>query len=1129
MNELGRHAEAEPLYRRALAIKEQVYGPEHADVALGLNNLAVLLSELGKHAEAEPLHRRALAISEQVYGSAHASVATSLNNLALLLNELGRHSEAEPLYRRALAIQEQVYGSEHAAVALGLNNLAELLRVLGNHAEAEPLYRRALAISEQVYGSAHASVATSLNNLALLLNELGRHSEAEPLYRRALAIQEQVYGSEHAAVALGLNNLAELLRVLGNHKEAEPFHRRALAIRKQIYGPEHADVASSLNILALLLNELGRHAEAEPLYRRALAIREQIYGPEHTDVATSLNNIAELLRELDRHAEAEPLHRRALAISEQVYGPEHHQVASGLNNLAVLLNDLGRDAEAEPLHRRALAIREQVYGPEHADVASSVDNLASLLNDLGRHAEAEPLYRRALAIREQVYGPEHDHVATSLNNLAFLLNELGNHAEAEPLYRRALAIWEQVFGLEHTKVATSLNNLASLLNELGNHAEAEPLYRRALAIREQVYGPEHADVASSLNNLAGFLNELGRHAEAEQLYRRALAIWEQVYGSEHADVALGLNNLAALLNELGKHAESEQLLLRSIAMVDGSKRHAYFTYSNLLAATGRNFTAILFAKKTVNECQQIRRNVFKLGKETLMLFDVTVENNYIHLANLLMEADRLIEAEHVMDLLKEKEVFLALRSECDTSFSREPLPYNEIERNIDLIATTCILTLAEVSGRIAQLWREDNRSTSEQRELDELENKREAATRTYHEALEDIEQRAAANPQRVHDVEAASALEQALEEIGDGTCALYTLSDKEKFHSFLIGPGYRHHASQQMSSKELATKIAEFRKLLQPDEYGELHDPLPLAQELYNVIVRPLEKELGNTTTILWNLEGVLRYVPMAALHDGEQFLVERFNSVSLTPSTLHVIKDIPQSHWRGCGIGISKGGDDFNPLPAVRGEIAAIIRNTQGMEGILDGVRLLDEDATWERVRATLAPKGFGAIHIASHFKLNPVEMPASTLLLGNNQTITLRELSFKNNLFGGSELLTLSACNTAASNPLATGKEVDSFADLALRQGAKAVMASLWEVADESTSLLMREFYKLRESGKSKTEALRYAQLGLLHGSHNASSDLPVNRSDLQQRYRYSFNAETPYSHPFFWAPFILMGNWK
>src|SRR5271166_4290232 len=187
------HAQAEPLYRRALAIEETSFGPDHPEVATDLNNLAGLLQATNRLAEAEPLYRRALAIDEASFGPDHPEVATDLNNLALLLRATNRLAEAEPLYRRALAIDEASLGPDHPTVASFLNNLAQLLRATNWLAEAEPLYRRALAIDEAGLGPDHPNVAIHLKNLALLLRDTNRLAEAEPLMRRALAIGGELW------------------------------------------------------------------------------------------------------------------------------------------------------------------------------------------------------------------------------------------------------------------------------------------------------------------------------------------------------------------------------------------------------------------------------------------------------------------------------------------------------------------------------------------------------------------------------------------------------------------------------------------------------------------------------------------------------------------------------------------------------------------------------------------------------------------------------------------------------------------------------------------------------------------------------------------------------------------------
>ncbi len=462
-NDVGAWPVLDPLAPHALAVARRAGEAGIADPTGRLFSiLAVLSYAKARYAEAEPLFRRALAIEEASLGANHPNVAACLNNLASLLRVKNRFGEAEPLVRRALGIDEASFGPDHPNVAIHLNNLAQLFEATNRLRDAEPFYRRALAIDEGCYGSDHPNVAIRLNNLVRLLQKTNRLAEAEPLMRRALAIGEASLGPHHPNVAVHLNNLASLLQATNRLAEAEPLMRRALAIGEASLGPHHPNVAVHLNNLASLLQDTNQLAEAEPLMRRALAIDEASLGPDHPNLAIRLNNLASLLQNTNRLSEAEPLMRRALSIDEESLGPDHPDVASDLSNLGQLLKATSRPGEAEPLILRALAIVEASLGPDHPNVATCLNNLASLLQAMNWLGEAEPLYRRALAIDDASYGPDHPNVAIRLNNLASLLQATNRLGEAEPLMRRALAIFEKSLGPDHPNTAAVRRNLTAL-------------------------------------------------------------------------------------------------------------------------------------------------------------------------------------------------------------------------------------------------------------------------------------------------------------------------------------------------------------------------------------------------------------------------------------------------------------------------------------------------------------------------------------------------------------------------------------------------------------------------------------------------------------------------------------------
>ena len=302
--------------------------------------------------------------------------------------------------------------------------------------------------------------------------------------------------------------------------------------------------------------------------------------------------------------------------------------------------------------------------------------------------------------------------------------------------------------------------------------------------------------------------------------------------------------------------------------------------------------------------------------------------------------------------------------------------------------------------------------------------------------------------------------------------------------------------------------------------------------------------------TLVWSLDGALRYLSPAALHDGSQYLAERYEHVVITLASRTRLPDERSPDWRGAGFGVSiipeRDRYLFDPLPAVPEELRSVIRNagTPMGSGVIPGETALNREftrATFEKALARTYP----VIHVASHFAISAGGDRRSYLLLGDGERLSLETIrtspifSFKN-----VDLLTLSACNTGVGRADAAGSEVEGFAMIAQERGAKAIIASLWRVADPSTAQFMRAFYQAAaRDGLTKAAALRRAQLALLQpvGDVRAATSLgsgrdaipahaPVGQSaDPNGRVNFTPDPRARYAHPYFWAPFVLIGNWR
>lgn len=234
------------------------------EAALLLNQTACYLYEVASYTKAEPLYQRALRIREQVEGADHPNTATSLNNLAELYKIQGKYEQAEPLYQRTIAISEKTLGSHPSHLATSLNNLAGLYRRQGKYEQAEPLYQRAIAIDEETLDSNHPNLARDLNNLGGLYYSQGKYEQAELFYRRALRVREQILGSEHPDTAISLYCLAELYKIQGKYEQAEPLYQRALQIMEKRLGTNHPSTVTIRENYALLLVNKRQRNEGKP-------------------------------------------------------------------------------------------------------------------------------------------------------------------------------------------------------------------------------------------------------------------------------------------------------------------------------------------------------------------------------------------------------------------------------------------------------------------------------------------------------------------------------------------------------------------------------------------------------------------------------------------------------------------------------------------------------------------------------------------------------------------------------------------------------------------------------------------------------------------------------------------------
>lgn len=294
-------------------------------------------------------------------------------------------------------------------------------------------------------------------------------------------------------------------------------------------------------------------------------------------------------------------------------------------------------------------------------------------------------------------------------------------------------------------------------------------------------------------------------------------------------------------------------------------------------------------------------------------------------------------------------------------------------------------------------------------------------------------------------------------------------------------------------SSELIDEIRQFRAAL---EKRTTRQYMPWGQKLYDRLVRPIEAELATRgiRTLVVVPDGALRTIPLAALHDGQDFLIRRYALASTPGLKLTAARS---SAVRGMKVllnGLTLPVQGFSSLPNVASELNAI-------ETLFGGKQLRDGDYLLQSLERELRAQPYDVVHIASHGEFRGD--PKRSFLLAYDGKLTMdaleRLIALRHQGAPSIDLLTLSACQTAAGDDRAAL----GLAGVAVKAGAQSALATLWYINDMSSATLIAQFYRnLRIDGTSKAQALQRAQLELL--------------------------ADGRYRHPGYWAPFLLIGNW-
>lgn len=988
--------------------------------------------------------------------------------------------------------------------------------------EALPLLEFARPIFERQLGPHATEVAEIHVAYAWIATRQGRNADAAAAWKDALRIREHNRGARSIDLQKVLVGLAQSQAALREFDAAKKHLARAEAILA-----ENAETASeaAAAIENTYINIAWREEDfaAVRLHaERSIDIENRMASPAAQRVPSYVW-LGQSLERLDEFEQAEAALRQALEIAESKQGAplQRHQV-SALTNLAGLLVVRGKPAEAHDTAQRAIEVIEATHGTEAPVLVRPLQYLASAQLALGELPEALRAYERAgTLIGKYPHDIERPWIVAYHRGLARLQLALGEQGLARDSLEAALreAGDDQKLLIERAATLLTLGPLRAAADPgAGRRAvdQALLLYRARLpdshpAILRTI-AEQCALEMTSLPAPAPSCDEASRRIERAQ----------------DADPFLR-HDVYALGSELSGHRGDAEnaygLAIRALAAANtlGTPDplwRADFALARLLQARHDNALAIFFGKESIVQIERLRGRFAGEQRRLERSFLVDKVAVYRTVADWLMAAGRIDEGLDVLRLLKAEELYdFVLR---DAQWSRESgiefTPEETALRERYLQTLNADSRAGSEIDRLSRLSEASRLSASERAALNTLlagQQQREAArAERIRSFLADGAERATRPALRTVQAE---SLARELAAFGpDAALGFYLLTDS-RLRLLIATRRGQFEYETAIDGPALKRDIGSFL-----DAISRRADVDARAQALYATIARPLDQEArraGAKRLVLW-LDGALRYVPFAALSDGEDYLVDRYTIEAYVPQAdapMHALRRGPLTVR---GLGLTRALDGYDALPAMADELCDVIRGPiEGLElqgtcpraqygnGALEGTGFADSAFTAARLQAVLAgERDFSVLHLGTHFSLRPGNARRSFLLLGDGSRLTLDAIAGLD--FADLRLVTLSACQSGLGGATTDdGREIEGLSAIVQRRGARSVVASLWRVEDRSTARLMRELYDALPGQRGDAAAA-------------------LRRSQIRLR-KVRDNGRHPWQHPYYWAGFLVSSH--
>lgn len=1072
----------------------------------------------------------------------------SLNNKGIALNKIGKQKKALEALQEAIKYGNQFLKENNFTTAESHYHSGLIYQKNGQYKLGIRHYKKAIKQYNYQHRFNILKIASINNRIGVCYLYSGNHKKAIHYHKTALYSRKKHLGENSKEVAHCYNSIGVVYKELSEYKKAKYYYQKALNIRITLFGKNHKDVAQSYYNIGALYSNMGKLNIALSYVHKALLIFKKEQGKHHTNIGAVNNNLGIIHLKLGNYKKSVQHQQIAINIFINKLGKDHPYLTYAYKSMGTAYKLLGLYDFALTNYTKALDIEIKAFGKDHSGLRITYTEIGDIYNTLGQYYKALTYYKRGLNIHIKHFGLNNPEIVNPYVNMGVVYKKLGKYDTALNYYQKTLDISKKTWGNHHLDVADAYLNISVIYQKKNQYLLAHNYLKKAIKIRINLLGKNHPKLTEVYSVMGDINKESGQYKKASHNYLQALKILQKSIDSNHPNIAKLYNSLGDLYFSQKKYKQSLDYYQKAIIQNTPNIKETKITFNlkkkkhlnglilleslrkkaKTIIQLNNNYNDNRYKKSIINTYFQCNTLIDKLRqaafveKDKILLGEIATEiyQNAIIFISDLYKREKSPYLNNPLDTLfyfseKNKAMVLneALHENSAKYISKIPDSILTLEQSLKTNYTSFYKKVTNKLDTLNTLQYQNHLFQISQ-DQEELISYLEKNYPKYHKLKHDL------TTVKINDIQ---------ERLDEKSALLSYVMTKNKLFLFTVTKNTTDIQPFSLP-KNFDSTLNQFIKVLttypnQKDTSKSYQNYTKTAHQIYTwILQKSLSKLNPKINSLIIIPDQKLNYLSFdALLYDlPEKKATDNSNNYASLPYITHkykisyafsatlwhetfnrIINNNASSFFGGFAPNYKRlvtsdsiTQKENTSLPGAKEEVLQIAK-------ILNGEAWIGKSANKKAFKQNACR--YRILHLAMHALVDDQEPMNSSFIFTTTDTKEDRQL-YASELYStpiSADLVVLSACNSG-KGLLKKGEGLMSLSRTFMYAGCPSQIMSLWQVSDLSSKQIMITFYKELKKRKTINTALRNAKLKYINQIGHPN-----------------------YSHPFFWASFIPIGN--